>query len=434
MTASRDGKLGSRRAIMRSVLFFGTAEMSSKLGLAASTLIVAAALGAHEFGQWSFAIAVTGALAIIADFGLSSIAMKNLANGRHDARSLVGNAIGMKLFAAAAGFAALAGFGALSGKPGELVVAMLVLGVASLATWFALFLQSVYRASGMTHLEPITRAGQQLLTVGAVAVLALTGAGLLSFAFAYAAAAMLAACACLVLLRARVLRVRPAADLRWWRTIGAEAWPVWISAVLWLAYFRIDIIILSYLSTDRQVGLYNMSYNAFQLLTTPPAMLVPALFPSLAQLHASDRARFAMVLRKARAVLLALAVALAAVSAAAVPLAVRVVLGVEYAGSVELFWILSAALPFLFLNYLNIYTLIAADRQGMIALATAAGAATNIALNFALVPSFEAAGAAISTVATEAVMCALLSFIAWRAFRQPSAQPAPVAIDARVAA
>lgn len=412
--------LGSARTLARALLFVGLSEASAKVGLVVATLLVARSLGAAEFGRWSFAVSLAGLLGLLSDAGMTSAVQKRLAVGQDDQRRLIGNAIALRCATAMVGYGALVTAALLSGKPSGVVMLLLLLGISSVATQFNLFVGGMFRALACSQLDAVTRIGQQVALLVPVVMIAMMGGSALAYGMAFAAAAGALVVVTLTLLRSRV-SAWPRLDWECWRNLAAEAWPFWLSGIMWLAYFRVDVVILSYLSTDHQTGLYNMAYNGFQVLTLPSAMLVASLFPSLAHLHAKNPARFLRLRRRALQTAVLIAVGVACGSGLASDVAIRIVLGDEYGGSVLLFRVLVMALVFVFANSVMYQSLSAADGARFVAAIAACGALVNIALNFMLVPVFDALGAAIATLVTEASLFLLLNLCSWWVFRSRAA-------------
>jgi O-antigen/teichoic acid export membrane protein len=425
-------RLGSRSTMLRSIGWLGAAEGGQKLGLVLSTLIVARALGATAFGQWSFVLTLTGLIAMVSDLGLPNATTKQVAVGGEDPAGVIGAGMAMKLCSSAVAYAGIVVFALASRQSAELVGATLVLGVFGLCNTYSLYMQAVFRSMAKTHLEALARIFQQVVTLALLGALLMKGAGLVAFAMVYAGASIAGLALTLVLLEKTVIAATLRFELVRWKALAVEAWPFWVTGLLWLAYFRLDIVLLSYMSTDRQVGLYNMAYNGFQVLTMPATVIVLALFPSFAHLHQREPGRFARLRVGATGGAMALAVVVAAAAALAAGPVIDLVIGREYADSLLLFRVLTAALIFLYPNYVLMYTLMAANRRRIVVAATATGAFTNVALNLVLIRTFDALGASIATLGTEATVFCVLATAAWLTSRtvvmaEPASPPAMAA-------
>jgi O-antigen/teichoic acid export membrane protein len=284
-------------------------------------------------------------------------------------------------------------------------------------------------------METIVRGLQQALTVAGVGAVALAGGGIWAFAAVFAVAAALAAAAALLLAHNRVETLRWRFDVRSSARMIRDGWPFCAAAVIHLAYFRADVMVMAFTSTDAQIGVYTLAYNAFQLLNAIPTVCAMALFPSLSHLYAHQPDAFVAARRRSLLTLTGMGAAIAIAGLGAAQVAFPIVMGGAYGESLMLFRVLLLALVLVFPSYVLMDSLSAAGRQHAVTYALALGAAANVALNVMLTPAYGALGAAIATVITEAIIVGLLAALTagWISARRDSVrsrQPLPeVALD-----
>ena len=298
---------------------------------------------------------------------------------------------------------------------------MLLLGVTmlfnSLSLWYTAALAGVGRFDLQAGADTLLYA----LMLGGCALALRLGTGLIGVGVAMAAGSALQLAFCWRLGR----RVFGRADLRFdpkfARSMLDMAWPLALTGVAVGVYTRIDSVFLSVLHGDVQVGLYDAAYTFIHGLRQLPAALSMAAFPLLSRLVLEDRpqvsATVGAVLRFGLAVGLPL-VALAAV--AADPL-VRLVYSPAYAPAVQPLRILLLCIPLMLADAAQSYLLIAAGRQRALLRVTTLGAAANLVLNCGLIPTFGMDGAAIATVASEAIVLLAMQhsvrdLFSWAAF------------------
>src|SRR5664279_2980931 len=68
-----------------------------------------------------------------------------------------------------------------------------------------------------------------------------------------------------------------------------EALPLTISGAFLLIAFRIDTVILSLLTNNSEVGIYNAAYNLLVALLFLPSVYVMAIFPVLSRLYVNSK-------------------------------------------------------------------------------------------------------------------------------------------------
>jgi len=163
------------------------------------------------------------------------------------------------------------------------------------------------------------------------------------------------------------------------------------SAVCATLYWRVDVLLLSWLRGVGEVGYYTAAYRVLDAAILLPQSLCQAWYPGLAAGAAQDGyGRWLMALTAPPA--LAIAVGASQV----------VVLlygpGLEGAGPVlaVLIW---TAIPYAWNRY-RAYRLVASDRQTTDLAINLVLLAVNVALNLALIPRHGAMGAAVVTLAT----------------------------------
>jgi O-antigen/teichoic acid export membrane protein len=193
-----------------------------------------------------------------------------------------------------------------------------------------------------------------------------------------------------------------------------QAAPVVVAALLGQVYYNVDTILLGILKDAGTVGHYSAAYRVVTLLLTGAFLLAATYQPILARTFATDRAGFAQHLRRLSAAALLLGVVLPAVVALAASPIVRILFGGRFAPAAGPLVVLMGSMPFAYLGMAYGTALVAAGMQRHMMIATAAGAAVNVAANLLLIPPFGMMGAAIATVVSYAAAWA----IQWRYVRR----------------
>ncbi len=68
-------------------------------------------------------------------------------------------------------------------------------------------------------------------------------------------------------------------DFKYWKKIFYYAWPLAITVVLNLVYFRADTLILSAFQSSSEVGLYGAPYRVLEVIATFPHMFLSLMLP-----------------------------------------------------------------------------------------------------------------------------------------------------------
>jgi len=436
--AAGAGVIAEPRRALANMLAKGTSLAVEKGAQLALVLIGAPILGVVAFGRYSYAANVTTLLAFGTDLGLTLWTTRALARDPAAAPAALGTGIRIRLAATAPVVVAI-GVWAIALGPGEARIAMLALGATALARALLDHGRAVFRAHERIGDEGKLNAAIALLaTAGALIGLYASGRGLGGFSVGLAAGTLAGAGYGYALFRRRYGRfaggpvaggpfaggpfaggpfARSPFDRTLARRMLLESLPFWLAGLFSLAYSRGDVVILRLLAGDAEVGAYRAAGQLFEMTKNLPLLVLIALFPQLARDFRRAPSRLPRAERVIALGLLGAGVVVGAILAAAAGLVGRRILGPEFARTIPSLRILSLALPLLFMNYALTHFLIARD-LGMLHMAfSGLMVVVNLAANLTLSRRLGAAGAAWSTVVTEAAL-AICCLWALRAARR----------------
>ncbi len=77
----------------------------------------------------------------------------------------------------------------------------------------------------------------------------------------------------------KYVKLRLAWDFTYWRYVWRYTWPLAVTVVLNLIYFKADTLILSGFKSPAEVGLYGAPYRVLEVLTTFPHMFMSLILP-----------------------------------------------------------------------------------------------------------------------------------------------------------
>ncbi|HEU4701397.1 MAG TPA: polysaccharide biosynthesis C-terminal domain-containing protein, partial [Conexibacter sp.] len=274
-------------------------------------------------------------------------------------------------------------------------------------------LQAQLRFGTLSFIDLVRQA---VLTVFILAFVVI-GTGLMPFFWASVASGVAVLSATLWFVRGELSTLLPAFDVRIWRRVAHEVLPYGVAAAVGLVYFRLAVVIMSYIATPFETGIYSTAFRIVEVLTSLPWLAVATGFPIL--VHArGDTARLRFALQRMFEVSAIAGTGLALAVALGAPFAVAVIAGPGFEDAVPVLRILGLALVTCFLVATWSFALLSLERFRSLLVANTIGVVIVAAGTFALEPSLGAEGAAIATVLGEAVLAALYVAILARADRE----------------
>ncbi|MBI5285060.1 MAG: flippase [Chloroflexi bacterium] len=383
----------------------------------ASSMIRARGLSVHDFGEFAYAAALVSLFAIIADFGITLILVRELSRASASPRPLLQTATGLSLAMAAVAVAAVAAtLTALHASWLVTCISLLFCGQLVVSAFGAGPI-AYNRARHDTAYEALGRLGQAATLAGGGWLLLQQGASAVSFALLGLAGVVVSLLPVVGRAAATLGFIGPRLDPRVAARLLSAAWPVGAGMIATGVYYYFDTLFMAALGQTRAVALYSASYVLLFGATTIVSVLQSAFMPILSKAAVVDRYRFGEACRSFVGVSALGALALCATGPLAAPYLLRGLYGPAFADAVLALRILFVTGGVMFLSSAFGTSMLALGKQRQYLGVVAAGAAINVALNFALIPAHSLNGAATATLLAEASVCVLM---AWRLRRAVS--------------
>jgi O-antigen/teichoic acid export membrane protein len=293
------------------------------------------------------------------------------------------------------------------GYPREVLVLVLVLSPSVLLDPALANFAAAFNSRSRLFYVALFQVAQAIV-YGTVAVVVIASSlGVTGLALATVTASLTAAILALVLLRAKLrlhLRLRQAPK-HVWAFLRAAVAIAGINLVA-IVYDRVDVVMLSVLSTSSRVAFYTVPYSLVRLSWLLPSVISAAFFPLLSRTLESDRTEaeylFFLVVR----VFFFLSVPISLVLAFSSPTLLPFVFGSVYSHSVTVLQIMAWTSVLGFQNYVLWYALLAARKERAVLFIQIAGLVVNVAINAFAIPLYGSTGAAAALLIADLVVVA----------------------------
>lgn len=376
------------------------------LGLAALILLTRA-LGPEDFGRYSAIYAYLYFVAIAADMGLGVLLTREISRpGANEAR-IVGTLFTFR-FTLVLGVTIIAG--ALSFLfPYESVVkvGILIGSIAIIAQSLVQALMGVFQKHLRISIPAVADIITRLVQLAGIFLLVTKGR---AFLIPILLVNVLAEAVHLIIIFKAARRIVPfdiSFDLPYWRNILGSAAPIAASLLFTLLYFKIDTIMLSFMRSPYEVGVYSLAYKVLEMAIFFPAMYVGLVMPFLSQ-SASKPETFRTILKHASAILAIGAAASVAVLLLFAGPIVRLIGGADFHGAIPALRILGLAVGIIFFGNLGGHAIIALNLQLRGMWIYLGAAIFNIVTNALLIPRYGYLAASWTTVATELLVTVVM--------------------------
>jgi O-antigen/teichoic acid export membrane protein len=361
-------------------------------------------LGVVDYGRFITVSAIIFIIGSVTEAGLTNLGVREYSVLEREARAgMLGNLAGLRLALTVAGLAIALGVTAATGAERVVVEGILLMGIGLLILLmqqtYTIPLQSELRFGWISLLEVL----KQLVMTAAILALVIAGAELLPFFAVTILSGLVGLVATLALLR-RQGSLLPAGDLRAWRRLLRETLPFAVAVAVGIIYFRLAVVLMSYIATDEETGYYSVAFRIVEVVAVLPWIVVSTGFPILARAARNDADRLRYALQRLFHVSAIVGVGIALGLAVGAEFAIDVIAGPGFDPSVPVLRVLSLALVTSFLVATWSFALLSLRIYRALLVSNAIAAGVAVVGTLALVPLIDAEGAAVATVGAEATL------------------------------
>lgn len=188
--------------------------------------------------------------------------------------------------------------------------------------------------------------------------------------------------------------------------------PYALMGVMYVIYFQSDIVLLNYLRSNEEAGLYNVAFTVMVAVYLLPNIVYQKfLLPKLYRWVNHDKKQFFKVFRVGNVVMAISGLIVMVVVFLLMPVAIPLLFGEAYRNVIPILNILVFCIPVRFIASSVVSVLVTEDNIKRKVKCMAAVAMMNIMLNFILIPILGGEGAALTTVISEVLLLILFSLM-----------------------
>ena len=390
------------RALVRSSRTLVSGELASRLLAFATVFVLARAIEPGGFGLVTIGTTLVIFFALLVDAGTEVINVREVARDPRRLRELCEPVLGLRL-ALSLPVALL--FGAVvlvaADSPGDrltLALFALVLPVAAVnLRWM------VVGADGSKAIA-IGGVLKELVLLAGVLVLVREVHDTTVVALLVAAGELASAAAVLYAMRRRFGLLRPRVDLAAWRRTLRQGRPILVNNLARTVVFSFDLLVIAWFLTRESVGLYGAAYKPVLFAVSALALVFVSFLAHYSAATGEDaRQLFRRTVALGVGATVPAALLLSLESATVVELAY----GSAFSDAAPALAVLVWTLPILAISGPYRQVLVAGGQEDALMRNNVVGALFSVAASVAVIPFAGIVGAAVVTIASEALIAAL---------------------------
>jgi O-antigen/teichoic acid export membrane protein len=389
----------AKQTIAKNTVWLSISSIGGRIIKAVIIIYGARVLGAAGYGVFSYAVTLAGFFTLFADPGISSILVREGAKATPEERqSLFSTTLIMKIVLMMASVAIIVlvapFFSTLPGAKALLPFVSLIIVFDGMRGFFSALFDAEEKMQWDAAAFLTTNLGVAVFGFIFLAVSATP----LSFSIAYVAGTASGALLATWLLRKRFRAILSGVSLQRMTAILKTAWPFAIAGALGILLTNTDILIISWMRTAAEVGIYAAAIRIIQVLYIIPSIIQSSTLPVLARLAKRDPLKFRFVFERIVAFIFLAAIPLSLGGAILGGGIMRLVFGAGYVAGSLAFSILMLTLSFDYAGGIIASGIFAHDHQKHLIVSAAIGGAGNVLFDLLFIPHWGIAGSAVATL------------------------------------
>jgi O-antigen/teichoic acid export membrane protein len=371
-------------------------------------IVLARTFGQEGIGQYSFAMALTGVLMVIADFGIYNLSVRDISRDKESVAKYYGRLLAVRLLLSATALGVLLAISSFLPLPDEIKRIILLIGAYQITLTLVDGFGAVFVAREDMHITSLLDCSLRVTTsLLGITVVLLGGSLTLAVASLPVVALIYAAVGYLYTVRrCGVLPISVTAATVC--EVLYDAFPYAMHALLEQLSSRVALLFVGFMLGAAAVGVFNAAYRVIIVLFFVPAFAGLAIFPVASRLYLSSREQLQELYQNTLNLIVVVGVPMAAGIWLIAPQLIETLYGSEFLESTAVLRWLAWVLLAVFLRSITATFLTACDRQKYVTKSYLVVACIGGALQYWLIVKFGVIGAAIATLSAEVLLIILL--------------------------
>ena len=369
-------------------------------------IILARVLGPERYEIFAAAVALGAILSLLIQFGFPALLTREVAANPIEGSKSTGQFLIVEGLSFLFVLILLFPLARLLGYEGEgLIVCYLVI-FAELCRSVKMTLRGVLKGMGWFRSETVSVALERFLVALSSIIVLLLSKNLVLVVGTFVLVRWLDIGGLLVYLSRKTRIWSPLSFNGLWQSVRM-AYPFALAGVFWILYYQVDVVMLKGLAAEGEAGYYSAAYRILEIFSALPRVVFYVAFTRFSRYYATEPDRLPEQIYKSVRLLIAVVMPTLIVSGFLQPILVNIIYGDAFVPAVKSLAILLPSLSVKMFGTLVQYILQATGREKKLPSLLFGVTMTNVVANLILIPFLASIGAAIATLLSEVVLCAV---------------------------
>ncbi len=399
----------TKQTVVKNVFWIGASQMTGRFIRAFFVIYAARILGAENYGVFSYALGLAAFFTVFGDLGIGPLLTREISKRIENENSYLGTAFIVKIFLSFIAAALLMFVTPFFSNVSQANVLLPLAALLIIADNLREFGSAFFRAKERMEFEAASVLVTNVLITGGGLSILLLFPSLTWLMGVYTAGSAIGMIVALLFLRKPLMDGIRKFDIALLRPMFIAAIPFSMTGILGGLLLSTDTMVLGWMQTATEIGLYSAGQKIVYILYILPAILVSGLFPPMARYIAQNNHEGARaILKKGTAILSGVALPIAAGGLILAKPIMQFLFGGEYLAGTLSFQILLVTVLFVFPTALYGSFLFAANKQNTMALLSAMMAIGNLIFDIIFINMWGFVGSSVATLLMQSIYWVLV--------------------------
>jgi len=393
--------MNTARRIAFNFLSLTSAEVISKILQIFVFIYLARAFGKDGFGIFSFGLSFAFIIVIFANFGLSTLLVREISRNKRLASKYLSNALISKIFLSILTFLLTYVFlNIMDYTPETKIVAYIMVIFAVIQSYTDLF-YSIFQAFEKMYYDSIIKVLRMIILTTLVYYAIKNNMGLVISSLIFPLTEIVILLIASAIVYTKFTKISFNFNYEFSKSLLKKSSLFSLTIGFAGIYTYIDSVMLSKIRSTTEVGIYAAAANIIIALIFIPMMYGNAIYPVISRFFITSKNSIKSAYGKSFKYMLILGLPISAGLYILSDKIIPILYGSQYIASVAALSILSWYLFLRFLNVVSGFTLSSINKQSSRVLSQGIAVLVNVILNLIFIPLYGFIGAAIATVIAE---------------------------------
>ena len=375
------------------------------------TILMARYLGVSDYGIIGFAIAFSGILSLIVDFGIGTHIVRHIATDRDVAPKYLGNAIPLKSLFACVTFILTLIILIMMRADETTIIVTLLFTLEMVFKSFIGLLNGSFQAFEEGKYQGIGNTMASILLLVFILIAIFTDLGIYGISIAYVLSHLVVLIYEYLAFKRHIVVPKFEFDKSFCKEITILSIPFAATGILYSIYYSIDIVMLTNIVGNYASGIYSATYKLISVLTLFQGVYAAVIFPVMSKYFKDDKNILVVSFEKSVKYLTLITLPFAVGTMFYSLEVIQLFYGAEYDPSASVLSILMWTVCLLFINSACINLLNASHKEFTVTKIYLIAALFNVGLNLLIIPYFSYDGAAVTTVLSDSLILILSLYV-----------------------